>query len=472
MATAATKNGGAVSDLSTRSLVLADLAALEPLPAGAPAPGLQEADDAGAALHGTARFQFPDGFLFGAATSAHQVEGYCTNNDWWEWEQLGRVPDPSGAACDHYHRFREDFELARQLGHNAHRISIEWSRIEPEEGVCSEKELRHYRDVLEALRVRGLEPVVTLHHFTLPLWLSRKGGWENPAAVEHFGRFVALVLDSYRDLAHWWITINEPMAFAFKSYVTGEWPPGKKDYASAARVIRHLLHAHVRAYEIIHLRQPEARVSVAHHAVAFTPCDPRRMRDRVSVRARNYLVNHLFIDALHRGVARVPGLLWERLPSTRTLDFIGLNYYTRDFVHNTGLGLDGLLGGSCEREHGRSVGMRSGLGWEVYPEGLGQMLGEFSRYGLPIMISENGVSTRSDAERWNFILMHLWQVVRALGHEVPVVGYLFWSLLDNFEWAEGYRARFGLVEVDFETQERRVRPSARLLGAVIRRQRL
>jgi beta-glucosidase len=417
----------------------------------------------------TGTFRFPPRFMFGAATSAHQVEGHCTNNDWWAWEQGGCVREPSGAACEHFERFREDFELAHELGHNTHRFSLEWSRIEPSPGRFSSNAIAHYGEVLTTLRGLGIEPVVTLHHFTLPLWMVELGGWESDEMVARFERYVGVVVDALGGLARWWITLNEPMPHVWKSYVAGEWPPGKRDYGAAARALRNMLHAHVAAYRAIHARRPDAKVSIAHHALALSADDPHRWRDRLSVALRGYLVNHLFVDALHRGAVRVPGVLWERLEAARTLDFIGVNYYTRDYVRNTGFDLPGLLGDFAHRDHRQSVRMRNALGWEVYPDGLGRVLRELSRYQLPILISENGTSSRSDGDRWSFISMHLWQVARAIREGVPVIGYLYWSLLDNFEWAEGYGPRFGLIEVDFATQVRRVRPCAWYLRDVIRR---
>ncbi len=412
-------------------------------------------------------FRFPPDFLWGAATSSHQVEGGCTQNDWWAWETAGRVPEPSGSACDHYRRFREDFDLAKQLNHNAHRFSLEWSRIEPEEGRFSPEGLAHYGEVIDALRERGIEPVVTIHHYTLPLWLAAKGGWETPGVEHIFARYAARVLDEYGDRVRWWITLNEPVVHAFKSHVIGEWPPGKQDYGSALRVTRHMLRAHVLAYHEIHGRRADAMVSVAKHALALTSCNPHRMLDRLSVRLRSYIFNDLFLDALHSGALRVPGLFWERLPQARTLDFIGLNYYTRDFVRNTGIGFPGLIGHVCTLEHHRSVGKRNALGWEVYPEGLAHFLRSYSRFRLPILITENGVPAVHDDDRWTFVYLHLWQVARAISEGIPVVGYLYWSLLDNYEWADGYNARFGLVGVDYETQQRTVRESARRMARVI-----
>ena len=163
----------------------------------------------------SSNFHFPGGFLWGAATSAHQVEGNNTGNDWWAWEQAGRVRQPSGDAADHFHRFREDFDLAREIGHNAHRLSLEWSRIEPEPGRFDAAAIEHYREVLTALRERGIEPVVTLHHFTLPRWLAARGGWHGRDVEEHFVRYVECVLEEYRELVRWWITLNEPVVQVF-----------------------------------------------------------------------------------------------------------------------------------------------------------------------------------------------------------------------------------------------------------------
>ncbi len=427
----------------------------------------QQVTRPGPGIHST-NFHFPDGFLWGASTSAHQVEGGNTFNDWWAWEQSGRVRVPSGRAADHYNRFEEDFDLAQAIEHNAHRFSLEWSRIEPEEGRWSEEGIAHYRKVLEALRARRIEPVVTLYHYTMPAWVAAKGGWENPRMERWFARYVKHVMATLGPLARWWITLNEPVVQVFKGWLIGQWPPGKVDWAAALGVLRRMLRAHVLAYHAIHEARPDARVSIAKHILALSADDPHRWADRLSVRMRSYFFNHLFVDALHTGVLRVPGLFWERLPMGHTLDFIGLNYYTRDFVRNSGYNLPGLVGGPSSRDHRQQMGKLNDLGWEVYPEGLAQYLREFARFRLPILITENGVPAREDDDRWVFLFMHLWQVARAIADGVDVVGYLHWSLLDNYEWADGYAARFGLIEVDFDTMARRIRPSAWKYAHIIR----
>ncbi len=433
----------------------------------APPPHSSEPVDA------ASNFRFPDGFLWGASTSAHQVEGNNIHNDWWAWEQAGRVAQPSGAACDHYNRYRADFDLAQSIGHTAHRFSLEWSRIEPEEGRWSDAALEHYRDVLAALRERGMEPVVTLFHYTLPQWMAEKGGWENPAIERAMERYTEKVMEVLGPHARWWITLNEPVVQVFKGWLLGQWPPGRvRAWATALKVLRHMLRAHVRMYHVIHTRRPDAMVSIAKHALALSPDDPTRWLDRRSVAVRGHLFNHLFLEALHTGALRVPGLFWENLPMGRTLDFIGVNYYTRDFVRNSGYSLPGMVGDFATRDHRQQRGKLNELGWEVYPEGLAQFLREYSRYKLPILITENGIPTKNDDDRWMFIYMHLWQIARAVADGVDVVGYMHWSLLDNFEWADGYGARFGLIEVDFATQERRIRPSAWRYAQIIRRNEL
>lgn len=433
-------------------------------PGHAPPPVLED----GPGVHAS-NFHFPHGFLWGAATSSHQVEGNNTRNDWWAWEQSGKVRQPSGLAADHYRRFHEDFDLAHGLAHNAHRFSLEWSRIEPEPGRFDSAAIEHYREVLLALRERNIEPVVTLHHFTLPAWLAAGGGWHDRGVEDHFVRFVECVLEEYAPLARWWITINEPVVQVFKGYLIGQWPPGRTtDYRGAFQAVRHMLRAHVRAYHAIHQRRPDAMVSVAQHVLALQPCNPDSWTDRLSVRARDYLFNNLFIDSLHSGWLAVPGQFFERLPMSKTLDFIGLNYYTRDFVKNSGLDVPGLVGTFCKLRSTQVIVKRNDLGWEIYPEGLGQFLHRFARYHVPLLVTENGIPSVNDRDRWTFILLHLWQVARAIADGVPVVGYLHWSLLDNFEWADGYGARFGLVGVDFRTQQRTVRDSALRLAQIIR----
>lgn len=404
--------------------------------------------------------------IWGAATSAHQVEGENFWNDWWAWEHAGRVPEKSGRACDHYRLFREDFHLARTLGHTAHRFSIEWSRLEPREGEWDEQAFRHYEEVFNALHAEGLEPVVTLHHFTNPAWFVEKGGWLAKGAAEKFAVYVRRVSERFGRKARFWITLNEPLIYIYQSFVLGRWPPGEKSLQNAFRVVRELIRAHMAAYEILHeaAAGSECWVSVAHHTIAFAPCRPYSPLDRLAVFLRQWFVNRLLVQSLQSGFLFYPGIFFEKLPAKKTLDFLGVNYYSRDFVRFAGFWGGNQFGEVCGKgHHPEEIHGLNDLGWEIYPQGLYQVLSSLRSFGLPILITENGVCVSDDRVREKYIESHLAQMERARKEGIPIFGYLYWSLVDNFEWAEGFGPRFGIVEVDYATQQRRVRPSAETL---------
>ncbi|MBI2885372.1 MAG: glycoside hydrolase family 1 protein [Candidatus Omnitrophica bacterium] len=418
-------------------------------------------------------FTFPQGFLWGSATSAYQVEGHNTNNDWWAWEQAGHVKESSGAACEQYERFREDFALAKSLHHNTHRFSIEWSRIEPAEGVWDDAAIAHYRDVVLELRRLGIEPVVTLHHFTNPLWLAAKGGWTNPIVVDRFARYTRKMAEALGDQVRWWLTINEPMVYAVMHYLEGTGPPGARDLRLMSRVREHLIRAHAASYRVIHeVSRPRgwaAQVSLANHVAPFLPCRRWWPPDRLVARLTELAYNHRFIETLVSGELRVPGERPLVIPEAKqTLDYIGLNYYSRLWMRARLLGAGGWFGSRCYALHHKDVTERSGLQWDIYPPGIAQILGWAKPWGVSVLVTENGICPVDDPQRERFILNHLAWVARAMQEGVPVIGYLYWSLLDNYEWAEGYGPRFGLIEVDYKTQARRIRPSARRFAEICR----
>lgn len=426
--------------------------------------------------HIMAEFTFPPGFLWGSATSAHQVEGNNTNSDWWAWEQAGKVAEPSGLACDQYRRFRDDFDLAQSLSHNAHRLSVEWSRLEPEEGRFSGEAIAHYREVITSLRQRGLEPIVSLHHYTNPLWLAKQGGWANPKVVDAFARFTRRVIESLGDQVQYWLTINEPMVYAVMHYLDGVGPPGEHSLPVFLRVIEHELRAHAAGYHEIHRVASAhgwtARVSLANHAQPFPPCRRRHPLDWVAATLAERTYNQGFLEAVMNGRWRFPGRRSVRVHDGRpTMDFIGMNYYGRVFLR-AGLRGSPWWGHRCSTQHHPEVTERNFLEWDVYPPGIRQILRWALPYRLPVLITENGICTTDDRQRERFILNHLRWIARAIQDGVPVIGYLYWSLIDNFEWAKGYAPRFGLVEVDYATQARRVRDSARRFAEVCRTNRL
>lgn len=390
---------------------------------------------------------FPKHFYWGASTSSHQVEG-GNNNDWkiWEKENADRLaqearrkdlpdyvlraePSPlnpatyiSGQACDHYNRFEEDFDIAKQLGHNAHRFSIEWSRVEPEEGKFDEKEIEHYRKVIAALRARGMEPFVTLWHWAIPLWLRDKGGAASHEFAYFFARYAERIAHACGDDARFWITINEPMIWTANAYWRGVWPPQQTNMVTYVRVLRNLIAAHKAAYDGIKTTHADAHVGIAKNNIYF---DGGAMKFMA-----HWWWNHWFLDRIRH-----------------CQDFIGLNYY----FHNR---MNGFRFNQNENEK------TSDRGWEIYPEGIYHVLHELKKYKKPIYITENGVADARDIHREKFIKEHLHWVHKTMQEGVDARGYFYWSLLDNFEWDKGFWPRFGLVEMDYKTMKRTVRPSA------------
>jgi beta-glucosidase len=424
-----------------------------------------------------ATLHFPPDFLWGTATSAHQVEGDNQNNDWWAWEQRGEgriyADQRSGKACDWWAgRAEEDIERMAALHTNAHRLSVEWSRIEPKPGEWDHHALDRYRTILKAMRQAGIKPMVTLHHFTNPIWMAERGGWQHPDSVGWFQNYARKVAADLLDLCDTWCTINEPNIYAAQGYFNGRWPPGvqstgSRDSECYFQVVYHLIQAHAAAYEAIHDMQPDARVGLAKSLIAWRPLRPASPLDRALANLLDRAFNGLTLDALATGSWRPLQGRKAELPQVKnTLDWIGLNYYTRQEVHFSPRVL-----ASFEAAYGPRPDQPSGPGdWgELYPEGLFEMLRRlYKQFRLPIAITETGVPDEDDSARPGWILETLRWTWKAVTSNWPVMGYYFWSLLDNFEWAEGYdpRYRFGLYEVDFSTQERTLRRSGDLYAQI------
>ena len=421
----------------------------------------------------------PGRFLWGAATSAHQVEGGNDRNDWWDWEQLpGKIRngDRSGAACRHWERYEEDLDLLRSMGLGAYRFSLEWSRIEPEQGRYDEAAIDHYRKVLLACRARAITPMVTLHHFTNPRWFAALGGWEIEKNIPHFARFARLAGERYGDLVDLWITINEPEVLAFRAYDEGAWPPGVRDRSRALLVMANLLEAHGLASAA--LRQTDrvdadgdgvaARIGVAKHWALLEPLRRWFPLDRISASIQHRVFNVAVARALSGQAIdlSIPGArpVRRRADALRgSSDFLAVNYYTRWMVSFFGK----------EPRRARPGAEVSDLGWEVYPEGLERALVDCAPYRLPLYVAENGIADAADRFRPAFIRESLAAVDRARARGVDVRGYFHWSLLDNFEWNDGFHGRFGLCEVDFKKADlpRIPRPSSKVLAEEIRRRR-
>jgi beta-glucosidase len=394
--------------------------------------------------HDHATLTFPEGFLWGASTSAHQVEGNNIHSDWWAWEQKLPEGKRSHEACDHYHLFEEDFDLAQKLNHNAHRLSVEWARIEPEEGKFDYSAIQHYQEVLAALKKRGMKVMVTLHHFSNPQWFSQKGGWENGKAPEYFEKFLKVIVPELKESVDFWITINEPTIYVWRFYLGKNWPNAQKSNFGMVKTYLNFASAHKRAYKTIHKLDPGKPVGISQNVQTYEAFHKHSLRELLAVAAADFTTNHLFYFLTHG-----------------YHDFLGINYY----FHHRLNGEKNFI--PKEVNAGAFSKDVSDLGWEVYPEGIFSILTDLSDH-LPIYITECGIASINDDRRIRFLMHYLQEVNRAIKAGVNVKGFFYWSLLDNFEWTDGFDARFGLIEVDYRTEKRLIRPSALVYADIIK----
>jgi beta-glucosidase len=385
---------------------------------------------------------FPDGFLWGAATAAHQIEGGNVNNDWWVFEHdpTSGCVAPSGDACDSFHRYGEDIALLAGLGFGVYRFSLEWSRIEPEEGEFSRSALEHYRRVAATCREHGVTPMVTYHHFTHPRWLADAGTWEAPHAVDRFARYCERATEHLGDLIGLAGTMNEPNVVATMGYRMGIFPPRVRDHDRREKVNDVLIAAHRKSVESIRSGPGDFPVGLT---LSMTDYQPMLGGDERLERIRRP-VEDVFLEA------------------TGGDDFIGVQTYTRDRI-----GPDGSL----RPDEGVPT---TQMGYEFWPQALEATIRRASAMtgGLPVMVTENGIGTDDDGARIDYVTEALGGVRRCLDDGIDVRGYMYWSLLDNFEWVLGYDPTFGLVAVDLDTFERRPKPSATWLGEIARHNRL
>ncbi|MDQ7028381.1 MAG: glycoside hydrolase family 1 protein [Ardenticatenia bacterium] len=414
---------------------------------------------------------FPEGFLWGTATSSHQVEGGNVNNDWWLWEHdPGHIHDHSrsGAACEWWcGRAEEDVALAARLGQNAHRLSVEWSRLEPAFGVYDPEAFARYRRLFEHMRALGVEPMVTLHHFTLPRWAAKVGGWTNRVVVQRFSALAAQCARRLGDLVTMWCTINEPVVLVYNAYAGRQWPPGTGRFDVGLRALRHLLRAHAAAYHAIHDVQPEAQVGMVFNMPLVEPARPGHPLDRLVAFLQDWVFNEVKVRALREGRLVWP-LAWparEVVGLREACDFVGLNYYGRYLVRFAAEAPGSLFGRHVQEPTVRLGGTDWG---QVAPAGLTKHLLRLRPLGVPLYVTENGVCDAHDTVRPHFLVEHVRAVHRAIQAGADVRGYFHWSLVDNFEWAEGWSARFGLLALNPFTQERLLRQSAEVYAHICR----
>lgn len=416
-----------------------------------------------------AELVFPSDFKWGTATAAHQVEGNNTNNDWWEWEERNHILEGhrSGLACNWWESAEADIHLAAEMGTNAHRMSLEWSRIEPEPSVFDEKALDRYRQILEAMHEKGIEPMVTLHHFSNPRWLVEKQDFHKAIVMDYFRRYTAKVVDRLGDLVPKWVTINEPMVYIFMRYLAGNFPePSHKGWFAGLEAMRNLLRCHAVAYATIKEKYPEAQVGIAKNRPVIQAWPVSSRLDRWWARRLSWLFNDLWMNCMVNGRFQWP-LGNQTVPNLKdSFDFVGVNYYTRFFAKFP------PIGGLLETHWGPDAVVSDGNYGEVYPDGLAEVLKWANRFNKPIYITENGVPDQADRLRPSFLITHLREVWKGISWCYPIMGYYHWSLVDNFEWDRGWTQRFGLIAMNPETQERQWRPSGRLYAEICREGRI
>ena len=397
----------------------------------------------------TDALRFPDGFLIGASISAHQTEGNNTNSDWWWWEHIDSTPciEPSGDACDFYHRYREDVAMLAALGLDSFRFGIEWARIEPAEGEFSRAELAHYRRLLDACHEHGVAPIVTFHHFTLPRWLQEKEGFASPEFPELFERYCDRAAAALGDRMAYACTLNEPQGLGSSGWLLGINPPGHTDDRDGAqRAVDNLLEAHRRGAAAIRSRAGvPTGVTLALPDLQYEEgAEPGNTSLELESRVSDWF-----------------------LELARQDDFIGVQTYTRFRYGPEGPRSPGADWSDLSRNLDESD-LTTQMGYEYYPRAIGGAIRRAHRScpGVPILVTENGIATSNDEKRIAYVDGALREVLSCLGEGIDVRSYLYWSLLDNFEWSLGYGPTFGLVAVDRATLDRRPRRSASWLGSV------
>ena len=406
------------------------------------------------------KFRLKEGLLLGAATAATQIEGGDENNNWARFAREGKIYDNTSPtrACDHYNRFREDIDLMAEMGIEIYRFGIEWSRIEPVRGAFDPEVLAHYREEIEYIISKGIRPMLTLHHFTNPLWFEDMGGFTNKKSVEIFMAFAERVIDALGDLVEDYITINEPNVYATNSLFWGNWPPEKKSFSALVKCFSNMTACHIKAYEMIHRKRREmgkevTRVSFANHLRVFEPKNKANVWHKFCARASEWLFQGAITKAMMTGKCTFPVMRREGVKVGKYYDFIGINYYSRSTV--TGLA-DGVREGSDVND----------LGWEIYHEGLIELAKRLDeQYHAPVFVTENGTCDNSDSFRPLFIYDQLKLISET---DNPIERYYHWSFMDNFEWREGESARFGIVRVDYETETRTVNDSGKLYADIIK----
>ena len=411
---------------------------------------------------------FPKNFLWGSAISSYQTEGMNDNSDWWEFEQKpGNIKsgEKSGLACDHYNLFESDHTLLSSLGQNAHRTGIEWSRIIPEENEVDTEEIEHYHKVLESLKKNKLTGFVTIHHFTIPIWFERKGGFLKSKNLKHFTRYCEVLAKNFPEV-EFWNTINEPNVFAAGGYLYGEFPPKKGFFPAFLKVTRNILKAHAIAYQKIKEFNPKSSVGIVKNYPYFIQKYESRFWKKQFASLADNFFTQVSLDMIKTG--KVPFVPLARKSWLRnTSDFIGVNYYNlARFVFKFGVPVDLSMALPDDKR-------LTQMGWGAYHRGLFEaLIRTHKEMKKPIYVTESGIGTLDDEWRQEYIIKQLFEVNKAMQKGADIRGYFYWSSMDNWEWSEGFEPRFGLIGIDYETQERKIKESAKMYEKIARQNKI
>ena len=405
------------------------------------------------------KFTLKDGMRLGVSTASTQIEGGEVGSNWNDWYHRGGITDGTDPATgnDHWLQWQVDTDLLQEMGMQLYRFSIEWARLMPAPGQVDEAAVTRYRQELQALQQRGIRPLMTIHHFSNPMWFENMGAFTKRENLQHYLDLVALAVDRFGDLCSDYITINEPNVYATNSYFFGAWPPGDKSLGKTIAVMENLATCHIQAYQLIHARRSamgyqDTMVGAANHVRVFAPKNPKNPWHCLSARLTKWLFQDALTEAMTFGKFPLPLKNWAKLPVGEYTDFIGVNYYTRSTVSGIG---DGVQENSP----------RNDLDWEIYPQGIVQCAQElYDLLPRPIWITENGTCDNNDRFRCRYLYEHLQALCES---DLPVQRYYHWCFCDNFEWIEGNSAKFGLVSVDPATKARTIKTSGRFYSQVI-----
>lgn len=415
--------------------------------------------------------KFPKDFIWGTATAAHQIEGNNENTNWGEWEKIeGKIIDGKDAkvAVDNWNRYQEDIKLMKDLGVNSYRFSVAWNKIESEKGKINEDALKHYDDLINELLENNIEPLITLHHFTHPLWFEQLGAFEKEENIKYFIEFSKLVFSRYQDRVKFWVTLNEPNVFVTSGYFNTHFPPGKHEPELAGEVLKNMLKSHVEIYRA--LKNERVQIGLATSIFQFEPARRWHLGDWAIARVSSNSFNETILGFFRNGtinfyISFEANIVYTDSDAPKMLDFIGVNYYSH-FAYK--FDLDFKKATQSLPVEGEEM---TDMPYTIYTEGIYRAIEDAAKLKKPIIITENGISDSKDDRREKYIKESLYAVSKAIKDGYDVRGYFYWTLMDNFEWAEGYTQKFGLYEVNLEMQERKLRNGSKAFIEIIEKSR-